>query len=251
MKYLLSLQSEWLKTKRSSAFWLCFAGAGFIPALHLLRFLISHTSLNDINKVANVWEGFFVQLCNPMVLFILPMSIILIVSLLAQIEYKNNAWKQVFSSPQTITTIFTAKFTIVILLVLTFFIVFNIGMLISGFIPCLLFEHHLPQDTIPWLYLVKKSVNFFIFSLPIAALQNITSLKFRQVMVPIGSGFLWMIGTLFAIKWKYIIISPFSYNLLTMMPIKSNFNIYLCSLSSFSILICISYVAFLKNTKRL
>ena len=49
-----------------------------------------------------------------------PLFIILVCTLLPQIEYKNNTWKQVLTSPQTKWNIFLAKFINLQLFILLF-----------------------------------------------------------------------------------------------------------------------------------
>src|SRR5690349_1843955 len=64
------------------------------------------------------WEQHFGMGWNSLNSFLLPMYIILICAMIPQIEYKNNAWKQVFSSPQSTANIFFSKFLTVHLMIL-------------------------------------------------------------------------------------------------------------------------------------
>src|SRR5450432_3168395 len=72
------------------------------------------------------------------VLFLYSICVILAASLITQIEYKNNTWKQLHSLPLSFTTIFFSKLAVIIVMVLQFFIWFNIGIYLSALIPYLL-----------------------------------------------------------------------------------------------------------------
>lgn len=52
--------------------------------------------------------------------FLLPMGLILATSLITQMEFRNNTWKQLHTTPQKYSTIFTAKFIVIIGLTLQF-----------------------------------------------------------------------------------------------------------------------------------
>ncbi len=253
MKFIHSLQSEWLKTKRSSASWLSLIGGFFVPVIVFCASIHDHESLNSAHEGQFVWHNYFMQSWQNMVAFLLPMGLTMSISLIAQLEYKNNAWKQLYATPQSYGTIFLAKFSVIILMTLQFFIFFNIGILLSGIIPCLLFEGHLPEQSIPFMFFLKGNIKFFITSLPILALQYLISLKFKNFLVPIGVGFLGLFGTAIAFSWKYIYFSPFSYGLLSMTHKKKEdlgLNIYLLSFCSFLLIMAINYFLYIKKKEK-
>src|SRR5690349_20931263 len=99
MQFINSLHSEWLKTKRSTASWLSLIGGLFIPLIYFIGFIKNHQTINDYKS--NILENHFIQLWRNVVGFLLPMGLILICSLITQIEYKNNAWKQLHTTPQS------------------------------------------------------------------------------------------------------------------------------------------------------
>ena|ERR1035437_4486479 len=150
MNYIYSLQSEWIKTKRSIASWLCIIGGFFIPLIYFIGFLKNKSSINDYKF--DIWQKLFNQLWQNMAVILLPMGVILASSLITQMEYKNNTWKQLHTTPQTYTNIFSAKFLVIILMTIKFFIFFNIGVILSGLIPCLLFDNHLPKENLPVMF---------------------------------------------------------------------------------------------------
>ena len=94
----------------------------FIPLIYFIGFLKDKSSINDYKL--DIWQKLFNQSWQNMAAFLLPMGVILASSLITQIEYKNNTWKQLHATPQTYTNIFIAKFSVIILMTIKFFIFF-------------------------------------------------------------------------------------------------------------------------------
>ena len=253
MKFLHSLQSEWLKTKRSAAAWLSLIGGLFVPVIVFCAAIHDHQSLNSSPSGQFVWHNYFMQNWQNMVTILLPMGLTMAISLIAQLEYKNNTWKQLYATPQSFGTIFLSKFSVIILMTFQFFIFFNIGILLSGIIPCLLFEGHLPEQSIPYMFFLKGNIKFFITCLPILALQYLISLKFKNFLVPIGVGFLGLFGTAIGFNWKYIFVSPFSYGLLSMTHEKKaalGVNIYFLSFCYFLLIMAVNYFLYINKKEK-
>ena len=248
MNFIYSLQSEWIKTKRSAASWLCIIGGFFIPLIYFIGFLKNKSSINDYKS--DIWQTIFNQSWENMASFLLPMGVILSSSLITQIEYKNNTWKQLHASPQTYTTIFLAKFSVIVLMTIKFFIFFNIGVILSGLIPCLLVDNHLPKENLPLLYVMKENIKYFTTCLPIIAFQYLISLKYKNFLVPIGIGFLGLIGSLIGTGWKYIFIIPYSYCSMTIMQLKRDFNIFQFSIIYFILIMLISYYIYISKKEK-
>jgi hypothetical protein len=245
MNYINSLQSEWIKTKRSAASWLCIIGGFFIPLIYFIGFLKDKSSINDYKL--DIWQKLFNQSWQNMAAFLLPMGVILASSLITQIEYKNNTWKQLHATPQTYTNIFIAKFSVIILMTIKFFIFFNIGVILSGLIPCILFDNHLPKENLPVMYFIEGNIKYFITCLPIIAIQYLISLKFKNFLVPIGIGLLGLVGSLIGLSWKYIFISPYSYCAMTITQTKRDFNIFQFSTIYFILIMLISYYLYISK----
>jgi len=249
MKYFRSLKSEWIKTRRSAASWLCLIGGFFIPIIWLIVFLKDHTSIN--NYQIEIWQRHFMRLWQNMAFFLLPMGAILASSLITQMEFKNNTWKQLHTTPQSLTTVFLSKFSVILLLTIKFFVFFNIGIILSAIIPTLLFEGKLPIESIPVTYILKWDLKFFIAILPIVAIQYLISLNFKNFLVPIGVGLVLTIGSLIGMKWEYIYFSPYSFCVLLMMPLKnSTLNMHLVALLHFIVIMTVSYVLYIRKKEK-
>ncbi|KAA5536136.1 hypothetical protein F0919_00245 [Taibaiella lutea] len=251
MNFINSLQSEWMKTRRSAASWLCIIGASFLPVLFIVSFLKDHSTINDIHGQQNVWKIYFFQIWRFMAMAILPFGVILSSTLIAQIEYRNNTWKQLHTTPQSLTTIFTAKLLAIILMVVKFFIIFNIGILLSAIIPSLLFRHGLPTAAFPFYFFMEINLKIFISCLPVIAIQFLLSLQFKNFLIPVGVGLLLLVGSIILIfGWKYAYLSPYSYTILLVTGDKTKplpVNIYAFSAGYFILGVVISYYLYLSK----
>src|SRR5437762_11281848 len=125
MSFVISARAELIKTKRSASFWICVLGSGFIPLIFLLTYTLAPEK-NYPRLQSFPWGIHLNQGWQAFSHLLLPMFIILICSLIPQIEFKNNTWKQVFASPQSLGNIFFSKFFAFHLMILFLFLIFNL-----------------------------------------------------------------------------------------------------------------------------
>lgn len=243
--FFKNLQAEWIKTKRSASNWLSLIGGFFIPIIMTIVFFYTDKTINDDGLFG--WQKLYNNSWQNMAIFLLPMGMILAGSLITQIENKNNTWKQVHATPQSYTNIFFSKFTVIILMTVKFFIYFNIGILLSAIIPTIFLEGGLPNQTYPYWDVLKLNGKVFIACMPILAFQYFLSLRFKNFIVPIGIGFVMLIGTMIGFAWKYIYFSPFSFTMYTVIPKKTWFTPSVYALISFVIITSISYFIYLRK----
>ena len=211
MNLLISLRSELLKTRKAS-FYLTLIGAAVGPVMYLLNILLDESESDSLKK--DPLNAVFKILSDMNGTALFPLFVILICTLLPQIEYRNNTWKQVFASPQTKANVFLAKFMNVHLLMLVFLIATHVFMLLAvvgiNFIkPTLnLFEHPLNGTTV-----LVNAANAYILLLAVCAIQFWIGLRFRNFIVPIGIGFaLWLAGTIMAVQYKSNLVFYFPYS---------------------------------------
>jgi hypothetical protein len=212
MQLIHSIQSEWLKTRRSLAAWLVIIGGFFIPGLQLIGRCVHHQQLGARMDDPRYWETFAGNNWQVMSLFLLPMGVVLATSLITQLEFRNNTWKQVHTTPQAFSTIFVSKLSVILTMMLQFMLLFNIGMFLAGILPSVLFSDvDLPKEKFPFRYFWDTSYNFFICSLPVIALQYLISLQFRNFMIPLGLGLGLVIAALIGAEWKHGYWIPYAY----------------------------------------
>ncbi len=257
-QYLNSLQSEWMKTKRSAASWLVTGGAFFIPFIIILIRLIKQSTLPEAYRAPNFWQRNLAQNWQVMAFFLLPMGVILATSLITQSEYRNHTWKQLHATPQRYATIFFAKLTVIILMLLQFFILFNLGVFLSVLIPFLLLKNvSYPVAVFPWLFSLKTNATFFIDCLPVMAIQYLVGLQFKNFLVPLGIGIGMLTAATFAISWQYGYIIPYSYslfNFLAMSAVKDKpvyaVNIHLVATAYFLAAIIAGYFLYVNKKNK-
>lgn len=246
MEFFNSLQAEWIKTKRSSSNWLSLIGGLFIPVIMTCVAFYFDKTINDTPNYA--WEALYRSSWQDMAVFLLPMGMILAGSLITQIESKNNTWKQVHATPTRFSTIFFSKFTVILLMTVKFFVYFNIGVILSAVIPTLFLEGTLPNASFPFWFVLKINAKIFIACMPILAFQYLLSLNFKNFLVPIGLGFLGLIGTMIPYTTiKLIYLSPFSYTLYQVLPKETSFNPNVYALLSFLFITAISYFLYIRK----
>ena len=207
-----SFRSEWLKKRRSLASWLVVVGGLFTPGIVIAARLVRHDRLQEIYAAANFWNSLWKSSWESMAIFFLPMGAILATSLMTQIEFKNNAWKQVHALPLSLATIYCSKLAVILVMMAQFLVIFDLGIYLSAVVPCWLIGGvPYPSTPIPYQYFLKESALFFCDSLPIVALQYLISLRFKNFLVPVGAGFVLWVGALSALPWKYGFLVPYSY----------------------------------------
>jgi hypothetical protein len=208
-------EGEWLKTRHSLAWWLVLGGSLFTPLIIIVARLVQHRRLAKIYAAADFWPHLWQDAWQSMAIFFLPLFAILVTSLITQIEHRNNAWKQVHVLPLGLGAIFLAKLGVIMLLIVQFFVLFNLGIWLSAIVPCqLIAEVPCPHSAIPFGDFLRDNARYFVDCLPIIALQYLFGLRFRNFLVPLGIGFLMWIGALAALPWKFGYLIPYTYSML-------------------------------------
>ncbi|MBI1343840.1 MAG: hypothetical protein GC171_12985 [Terrimonas sp.] len=215
--FIHSLQSEFIKTKRSSSFWLSVIGALFIPVI----FFLMYTFKADVfsKDMADMpWQKHFMRGWQSLSSFLLPMFAILTCSLVVQIEYKNNGWKQVFASPQPLGNIFFSKYLSIHGMIIFCIILFNVFMVICAVAVSLInSKYHFLHKPFNIVAIMKLSVKTYISILAIMAIQYWLSLRFKNFIAPIGIGLGLLITSLILLQWEHIDWVPYAYPILTFM----------------------------------
>jgi hypothetical protein len=215
MNLLISLRSEMLKSKRTASWYFTIISAVLIPCLFALTIgLDAHSPQNMKNPLKAIYMEEFKSLN----LLVLPMFVILICTLLPQIEYRNNTWKQVFTSPQTMMQVYLSKFLHVQLLILLFLVVFFISTAVSTVV--INFIHpavKLFDYSMEWGLVVMYIVKTYLCIIAVSVVQFITGLKAKGFIAPIAIGFiLWVMGNLLIFEMHSSCANVFPYSFSTM-----------------------------------
>lgn len=212
--YLSAFQSEWLKKRRSAASWLTVAGALLVPAIIITARFVDGGGLAEANRSDRLWETLYNRSWQFMGFFLLPMGVVLATSLIVQLEYRSNAWKQLAASPVSHSTVFLAKLSVILVLLVEFFVLFNIGIWLEGVLPALSRGVPFPAERFPFAAFVRGNGRFLLDCLPIVLLQYALSLQFRNFMLPLGVGLGLYVAAMAAAHWRYGYAVPYTYPVL-------------------------------------
>jgi lantibiotic transport system permease protein len=211
------IKTEFLKSKRSASVRLTVLGSAFIPFVFLMMYIFKPEHFIKALSV-NSWIEHYVSGYQSGAAFLLPMFIILITSLVTQTETKNNAWKQVYASPVSITSVVLAKFIMVQVIIISCFILFDLYMGLTAIAANIInpgynfFSSHLDMNAV-----MMYSLKIYAATLAISAIQFWISLRFKNYILPLGIGMALLITGLIVMNWEYIYLYPYAYPLLTFM----------------------------------
>ena len=212
MNFADSFASEWLKKKRSASSFLIVAGAALVPLIVIIARIDDSASLPAVNQQPRIWEMLYGRCWQFMGLFLLPMGVILATSLITQIEFRNNTWKQLCATPQSLTIIFAAKLAVILVMLLEFFLLFNLGIWLTGAVPGLVFGRvSYPGEAFPFRAVLYGNGRFLLDSLPIVALQYLISLRWKNFLIPLGAGLGLYVASMAAVHWRYGYTVPYTY----------------------------------------
>ncbi|ANE50358.1 ABC transporter permease [Flavisolibacter tropicus] len=226
MNILISTQTEILKTKRSASFWLSIIAALFLPTLFSIGYSVEPESLIRQMKLSgNAWSFHFGNAWQVANAFLFPMFIILICSLIPQIEYKNNTWKQVYASPQPLANVYFSKFISIHMMIFFFFMLFNVFLISFAIIVNLInSKFQFLDQSIDWAMLGRLCLKTYISILGITAIQYWLSFRIKNFIAPVGIGLAMIIASIILaqIGWKHIYKFPFAHPFLTLQSIGKN-----------------------------
>lgn len=251
LAYIYSVQSEWLKRKNSAAVWLTLLGGTFVPLIILGVRLYHFDQLASQNASGDLWERLYHHGWQYMGFLLLPMGCILVTSLITQLETHSNAWKLLHVTPQRFTTIFLAKLTVILIMLLFFFLLFNISLYLTGVVPAWVVRGvPYPVAPFPWIKYLSGSGQFLVACLPIIALQYLLGLRYRNFMLPLGIGLGLYIAAVIALAWKYAYAIPYIYCMMLANKGAIPFNAYLLSTGYFVMFGVLAYVLYIRKKEK-
>jgi hypothetical protein len=187
------------------------AGACFTPAIILGMRLVRFHALPELHATADFWMHLWSSAWESSAIFFLPMGAVLATSLIVQIEFRNDTWKQVHTLPIGPATIYFSKLAIILLMLAQFLLLFDVALWLTAALPALLVPGvGMPTAPIPWSTVLRDDVGYAIGVLPIVGLQYAIALRHRNVMVPVGAGFLLWVGTLGMLSTRWGSLSPYA-----------------------------------------
>ena len=213
MAFLNALISERIKLRRSLLGWLILCGGLFVPTIMFAVRMRRLPQLPVLHQAGVYWQRHWMESWESISIMILPLMVALIITLILQVEYRNNTWKQVHTSPQSWGMIFSAKLAMALWALLQLFLVLNAGLYLAGALPSLFVRGAAGpiSSPIPFAFLLKLNASCFAECLPIVALEFLLALRFRSFLVPVGVGAGGWILSLVLINTPYNFVVPYNY----------------------------------------
>jgi hypothetical protein len=198
------------------------------------------------------WNLIIVECWKAMNFLILPLFIILIATLVSQLEHRNNTWKQVHAAPIPSLKIFFAKFLVIQILIVAVMILFNV---VNVAMPMLLHlvmpEIDIYQSLPDWQKIAEITYQTYLAVLGISAIQFFLGMQFKNVIVPIALGFgLWLILPIAAeMDWVHLNKFPYAFSALVIFPKYASIIpfVLLGSLAYAIVFFSLTYFSFLRR----
>lgn len=213
-----TLRAEVIKCKNSQALWLTVLGAAFIPFINLLKcvlkpdYFVNHVK----DKPWQVWLDYNWQIAASLMVVT---YIILVTSLIVQIEVRNNAWKQALVSPRSYAEIFLSKFAMIHLMIIGCILFFNFFIIACAYLTYLIQpKYPFASYAIPLTDMVRTSVKMYGSVLAVIAVQYCLSIHLKNFATAIGLGIVFFIGGFMIRQWEHIDLYPYMYSILVYFP---------------------------------
>lgn len=216
-----SIKSEVLKLKNTFAFWLAVISGLFIPTIYFIYYFLKYKYLIPIPGF-NPWEKFMVDQIMGAASLLIPLFIILITSLIIQVEHKSSSMKYLFSLPIPKWSIYFGKLAVSVGLILFTYLLFFFAMLVAGAVVGLIhrelnFLDYSPDYQKPLKLLFRS----FIAVLGIVAIQFWLSFRIKNFIIPLGIGMILVITGLTIYQAKESLYFPYAYNMLSLFSLSS------------------------------
>jgi hypothetical protein len=215
MSLALSLRSESLKLKRTPSVWVCMLAAAIGP---FMRFL------ENIDEVAHrpkamPWIQHFTEGRDAINIALLPFYVMLVSTLLMQVEYRDKTWKQVLTSPQRMIDIFLAKFMALQFMILLFFVSYNLFLIIGAIGTEIIYPASY-DGPVDYRQILLLNTQTWILVQGLATIQFWLALRFKNFIVPLAVGIaMWFAAPMmiFEFKLKAVEYHPYAYTMFAVM----------------------------------
>lgn len=251
MTLAISFRSEIVKSKRTSLWYLCLIAAILTP---VFSFLDSTSSYRIADLKNDPWNmhliGMGGRIFNMMVL---PFFLMLTCTLLAQLEYRNNTWKQVYVSPQSLLNVFISKY-LVIQMMLTGVFILTLALMVLSLIAVDQFitKLNLSEHYFNWKSFLVFYGRVYITVLAISAFQFWLGLRFKNFIIPLVIGIsLFLVASMMMEEhtWVHDNKFPYIYPLRNCFPQRPSDKFYVLwgSIAYTAIFLVLGYLDFNKR----
>ncbi|MGB3464214.1 MAG: ABC transporter permease [Cyclobacteriaceae bacterium] len=219
--YKINTQNELLKLRNTFAFWLCIIGGSFIPVIYFIYYLVKFESLIPQDGT-NPWDKFLTDQIMSAASLLIPLFIVLITSLIIQVEHKANGLKYLFAQPIPKWSVYFSKLTVVFASIIATYILFFAMMLVVGLtVGAIHSELRLLECSPIFDFPIKLLFRSFIASLGIVGIQFWLSFRFKNFIIPLGIGIVLVITGLIVFQAEEAQYFPYAYNRLSLFALAS------------------------------
>lgn len=220
--FLVNTKTELWKCRKTAAYWITIIGSAFIPLFFMLAYTLNPKDfLVDLGD--QHWEKHIKMNWQSAAALYFPFYVIMVTSLVVQIEYRNNTWKQVYASPRSYADIFFSKFCIVHLLILSSLLLFNLFVVGGAFIANTFRSQYAFFDqSIPWESIWSFAGRQYIAILGMTSIQYWISLRIKNYIAPLGIGLGLIIIGLILLQSSKDIYYPYAYSAVTFFKNKQS-----------------------------
>jgi len=221
---LISLQSEFYKSRKTLAFWASILLPLVICAMVAFGFYTKSEAILKFHYSPQLlWITYSGSALGVMGILILPFYTIFMAFSVNNIEHKNDTWKTLFAQPLGKLSIYTAKYLYAVFLIFICLFLFAGFTYASGHLLQILVPEYKFSDYSAVDLLSKFYAKLFLSSLGILSVQFIISLIWGDFLKPMGIGFVGVIiGIIAASKgWEYAYMIPYSQPALALTMKKS------------------------------
>lgn len=225
--FLVSLNSEFYKSRKTLAFW----SAILLPLV--ICVLISWGFVSQADRLTKdpgmlLWFRYISAILGVMGVLLLPVLVIYNTYAVTNMEYKGDTWKSLFSLPLSKFSIYASKYLYIVFLTFITMLLFSVLIIATGhgielLKPSLKFHEYNP-NAIVFKYFSK----LFLSAIGIISIQFVFNLMWNDFLKPFGIGFLLTILAIIttSVGWKYVYLFPYAYPNWTVQKImKSGANI--------------------------
>jgi lantibiotic transport system permease protein len=221
-QFILSLQSEFYKSRRTIAFW----GAVVLPVIICTVIAIGYfvNSSIFINTPGELqWARYIGSILGIMGTFLLPMFVVFIAFSVNNMEHRSEMWKSLFALPLNRWSIYGSKYVFAVILIAICLGLFNFLLVISGNLLGWLKPEMKFQDYNVTTLAFTLHLKLFLSALGILSIQFMLSLLWADFLKPMGVG---LVGTIFGLisansGWEHAYIIPYAHPVLGIMSTRT------------------------------
>ncbi|EFU42937.1 hypothetical protein PVOR_05398 [Paenibacillus vortex V453] len=201
--YTRAISAEWLKLSKSKLW----------PQILLNGVLVLMLGILGGNPIQGApWEYLLSMMCFLHAMLLLPIMTGIFSAMVCRYEHTGGGWKQLLVLPVSRGVVYSAKFTVVAILLAAVQVLFLVAVMGAGWF-------HRIEAPIPWEMLLRSLVGGWVACLPLAALQLGVSTAWSSFAAPLALNVVFTIpNILVANSQTYAPYYPWTQPFLAMMP---------------------------------